>query len=216
MVAAETRCKIKEIKGEMKIADTYYVNVPYGETVNVRTEPSRQSPILFTLPRGTMVTRWGTFGATDGSGDQYYGINTEDGRSGCINSSFLTTSYVDPGDPWIGTYGSTVWKKSLHSGQYHAEVQNIQRDLRKVGYTTITNADGYYGTISSQELSAQLGFDRWWLLWERNQISALEPSWSDLIEQPDFNGTGVSQNNFEALPILLPISKPQRTFKHPK
>ena len=87
MVAAETRCKIKEIKGEMKIADTYYVNVPYGETVNVRTEPSRQSPILFTLPRGTMVTRWGTFGATDGSGDQYYGINTEDGRSGCINSS---------------------------------------------------------------------------------------------------------------------------------
>lgn len=126
MVAAETRCKIKEIKGEMKIADTYYVNVPYGETVNVRTEPSRQSPILFTLPRGTMVTRWGTFGATDGSGDQYYGINTEDGRSGCINSSFLTTSYVDPGDPWIGTYGSTVWKKSLHSGQYHAEVQNIQ------------------------------------------------------------------------------------------
>ena len=59
MVAAETRCKIKEIKGEMKIADTYYVNVPYGETVNVRTEPSRQSPILFTLPRGTMVTRWG-------------------------------------------------------------------------------------------------------------------------------------------------------------
>ncbi len=159
MVAAETRCKIKEIKGEMKIADTYYVNVPYGETVNVRTEPSRQSPILFTLPRSTMVTRWGTFGATDGSGDQYYGINTEDGRSGCINSSFLTTSYVDPGDPWIGTYGSTVWKKSLHSGQYHAEVQNIQRDLRKVGYTTITNADGYYGTITE---TAVKNFQRNW------------------------------------------------------
>lgn len=158
-MAAETRCKIKEIKGEMKIADTYYVNVPYGETVNVRTEPSRQSPILFTLPRGTMVTRWGTFGATDGSGDQYYGINTEDGRSGCINSSFLTTSYVDPGDPWIGTYGSTVWKKSLHSGQYHAEVQNIQRDLRKVGYTTITNADGYYGTITE---TAAKNFQRNW------------------------------------------------------
>ena len=36
MVAAETRCKIKEIKGEMKMADTYYVNVPYGETVRGR------------------------------------------------------------------------------------------------------------------------------------------------------------------------------------
>lgn len=158
-MAAETRCKIKEIKGEMKIADTYYVNVPYGETVNVRTEPSRQSPILFTLPRGTMVTRWGTFGATDGSGDQYYGINTEDGRSWLHQFQFPYDFVRRSWRSWIGTYGSTVWKKSLHSGQYHAEVQNIQRDLRKVGYTTITNADGYYGTITE---TAVKNFQRNW------------------------------------------------------
>lgn len=130
------------------MANIYYVIVPYGETVKVRDGASRQSPVLFTLPRGSQVTRWGTFAATDGSGDQYYGNNTEDGRSGFVNSGFLTTSYVDPGDPWIGRYGSTVWKKSLHSGEYHAEVQNIQRDLYKVGYTSITKADGYYGTIT--------------------------------------------------------------------
>lgn len=130
------------------MATIYYVNVPYGETVNVREGPSREESVLFTLPRGSQVTRWGTFGATDGSGNQYYGITAEDGRTGYVDSSFLTTSYIDPGEPWIGRYGSTVWKKSLHSGKYYAEVKNIQQDLRKVGYTSITNADGYYGTIT--------------------------------------------------------------------
>lgn len=130
------------------MANTYYVDVPYGQTVNVREEPSGSCGILFTLPRGTMVTRWGTFGATDGTGKQYYGINTVDNRSGFIESRFLSSSYVDAGDPWIGRYGSTTWKKSNHKDEYHKEVENIQRDLRTVGYTSITEADGYYGTIT--------------------------------------------------------------------
>lgn len=66
------------------MADVFYVNVPYGQTVNVRNEPSRQSPVLFTLPRGAQVTRWGTFGATDGSGKMYYGISRTGNALGCV------------------------------------------------------------------------------------------------------------------------------------
>lgn len=133
---------------------TMYVNVPVAETVNVREEPDRNSRVLFTLPRGAQVTTWGTFKSTDGRNEQYYGINDSKGRDGCIKSEFLSSTYVDPGQPWLVRYGSTVWKRTLHENSSYSAVATLQRDLRADGYTSITNADGYYGPITEAAVKA--------------------------------------------------------------
>lgn len=120
----------------------YWINVPAGQTVNVRSFAGYENSVLFTLPRGTRVIFVGSM-------DHWRHIRTEDGREGYVHYEYLSNIEIDPTpteDDWGSRYGTTVWKKSLHSNTFYQAVKNIQSDLRSVGYTSVGTPDGYYGT----------------------------------------------------------------------
>lgn len=116
---------------------TAYVNVPAGQTVNVRDWPDGN--ILFTLKRGTMVT-------IVAAADPTYDEVSISGKSGTyfIMRKFL--SQTKPVDEWIERYGSSTLQYSPNS--YSSYVKNLQKDLRSAGYTSISKADGYFGNIT--------------------------------------------------------------------
>ncbi len=114
-----------------------YVNVPAGETVNVRDWPNGN--VVFTLPRGTMVDM-------QAYADPTWSKVTVPGRTG---EYYIMTKFLSPNPPtaaWIERYGSETLRYAPNS--YNNYVVNLQRDLRSANYTSITNADGYFGTIT--------------------------------------------------------------------
>lgn len=120
-----------------------YVNVPAGETVNVRDWPDGN--VVFTLPRGTQVDvqayanpTWSKVVVPGYSGEYY------------IKSEFL--SPTPPAAAWIERYGSETLKYAPNS--YNKYVVNLQRDLHSAGYTSVTKADGYFGTITENAVKA--------------------------------------------------------------
>lgn len=129
-----------------------YVNVSDGTTVNLRDKADRyNSNVIERVPHATRVTSNFTLGS-------YTNVTAPSGNTGYIESTYLSTTQPSGGSssggsssgskPWESRYGTTVWKKANHSNKFYQEVQNLQKDLRKVGYTSITNADGYYGSIT--------------------------------------------------------------------
>lgn len=125
----------------------WYVNVPNGQTVNLRDSPDGHT--IRRLPRGTKVIHNGTLG-------RWKKVITLDNVHGYILDDFLTGEYVAPSvpNPWDSRYGTTVWKKKLHKDTFYQQVQNLQRDLYKAGYTSVKNADGYYGTTTERAVSS--------------------------------------------------------------
>lgn len=125
----------------------YYVNVPDKTTVNLRDRPDRyDSLVIARVPHGTAVIYNYTMSS--------FGNVTVDGYgTGYIDLGYLSVVKPEDGDSgggtgWVDRYGSTTWRKSSHGNTFYSAVVNLQKDLRKVGYTSITNADGYYGTIT--------------------------------------------------------------------
>lgn len=114
-----------------------YVDVPIGETVNVRDWPNGN--IVFTLPRGTMVDMqaWA---------DPTWSKVTVPGRTGdyYIMSEFL--SPTQPAPAWQVRYGTATLRYAPNV--VNSYVKNLQRDLYSAGYTSVTQADGRYGTIT--------------------------------------------------------------------
>lgn len=114
-----------------------YVNVPAGETVNVRDWPDGE--VVFTLPRGTMVDM-------QAYADPVWSKVVVPGRTGeyYIMSKFL--SPTPPTAAWLERYGTATLKYDPKN--YNSYVVNLQKDLHSAGYTSVTKADGYFGTIT--------------------------------------------------------------------
>jgi phosphoribosyl-AMP cyclohydrolase len=141
------------------MATYYYVSVPDQTTVHLRsTAESNTSNVIGEVPHGTKVTFLSTL-------SPYMRVNAPVLGVGYIHTNFLVSTPPAGGgsstSAWQSRYGTTVWKKSTHSGTFYTEVQNIQKDLRKVGYTSISNADGYYGSITE---TAVKNFQKNWSL----------------------------------------------------
>lgn len=113
---------------------TAYVNVKSGTTVNVRDWPGGN--VVFTLKRGTMVT-------IVAAADSEYDEVQVSGRSGTYFIMRKYLSKTKPIDEWIERYGEPTLKYNPKT--YNKYVANLQRDLRKAGYTSITKVDGYFG-----------------------------------------------------------------------
>lgn len=120
----------------------YYVDVPHGETINLRAEASGTARVVTRIKRGCIVRRFGTFG-------DYFGVDYTNKNgikySGFILIQYLTHDYIDQDPDWYYRYGTTAWKKNAHSKKFYQAVKNIQSDLKKLGYNSINKADGYYG-----------------------------------------------------------------------
>lgn len=136
-----------------KIIVRYYVNVPAGETVHLRSEAEKNSSNVITeLPRGCCaeldytLTPWKHVKVWDAMDDIY----------GYVQEDYLTRDYIKMADSesWIPRYSTPVWKKSSHSGKYYLPVKRIQTDLYSIGYTEVGTADGYYGANTDKAVRA--------------------------------------------------------------
>ncbi len=136
-----------------KIIVRYYVNVPAGETVHLRSEAEKNSSNVITeLPRGYCVeldytlTPWKHV-KVDDSMDTIYGY---------VHDDYLTNDRPTDVDSriWIPRYSTPTWKKSSHSGKYYLPVKRIQTDLYNIGYTEVGTADGYYGANTDKAVRA--------------------------------------------------------------
>ena len=115
-----------------------YVNVPAGQTLNIRDWPDGN--VVFTLKRGDMVDMqayadpvWSKIIVPGKGSTAYY-----------CKSEFLSPN--PPSPAWQDRYG--VPNLQYAPNTYNSYVVNLQKDLRAAGYTSITNADGYFGTIT--------------------------------------------------------------------
>ncbi len=128
----------------------YWVNVPVGQTVNVRADISKDSTIVAQLPRGTQVDCTATFGA-------WKQIIYEDYETirGFILDDFLSPDRIafSADVLWIPRYGTTIWKISKHQNKYNTAVKNIQTDLAGLGYS-VGKIDGYYGSKTVEGVKA--------------------------------------------------------------
>lgn len=129
----------------------YWVNVPVGQTVNVRADISKDSTIVAQLPRGTRVNCTATFG----SWKQIVHYDSYKEIKGFILDDFLSPEEIDSSVDvlWIPRYGTTIWKISKHQNKYYTAVKNIQTDLAGLGYS-VGKIDGYYGSKTVEGVKA--------------------------------------------------------------
>lgn len=123
------------------MATYYYVNVPDQTTVNLRD--SAGGNVIARVPHGTRCLFHLTL-------SDYKKVTPDGYPIGYIMTKYLSSTQPSGGgsSPWASRYGTTTWSRTTHGGTYYAEVANIQRDLYKIGYTSIKDADGRYGTIT--------------------------------------------------------------------
>lgn len=117
-----------------------YVDVPADEILNVRDIPERYGDVVCRLHRGDQVEILTTYqsGWTKIRVPGY-----EDQATYCM-SEFLVQYPPTPG--WQERYGTETLRYAPNT--FNNYVVNLQKDLRAAGYTSITNADGYFGTIT--------------------------------------------------------------------
>ena len=117
-----------------------YVNVPADEYLNIRDIPESYGDVVCRLHRGDrveIVTAYQS-GWTKIIVDGY-----EDQPTYCM-SEFLSQYPPTPG--WQERYGTETLRYDPNT--FNSYVVNLQRDLYSAGYTSVTNADGYFGTIT--------------------------------------------------------------------
>lgn len=123
-------------------ASEYWVDVPSGETVNMREDCSTSSAIKARLPRGTHLTHLLTV-------SDWKKVRTDSGVEGYIMSKFLSSVKIPleagTSSSWEKRYGTTTWSRSKHGTTVYAAVTNIQTDLKDAGYTEVGTIDGKYG-----------------------------------------------------------------------
>lgn len=120
------------------LADMYmYVKVAAGEYVRVRDWPDGNE--VLRLHRGDRVTFVSTYGP-DWDKIKVPGY-TQDLY---IMSKFLVEN--PPSPAWQDQYGVPSLKYAPNT--YNSYVVNLQKDLYSAGYTSVTKADGYFGSIT--------------------------------------------------------------------
>ncbi len=137
-----------------QIIRVWYVNVPAGQTVHLRSDPvSNSSNVITELPRNYPLV-------FDGSGNPFKYFIVDDGIDeikGWVHDDYTTTirqGSVASGEIWYPRYSTTAWKRSKHVKKYYKPVLRIQEDLYKLGYTVVGKADGYYGANTEKAAKA--------------------------------------------------------------
>ena len=117
-----------------------YVNVPAGEILYVRDIPEKSGNVVCKLQRGTKVEILTTYQ----SGWDKIKVSGYENQDTYCMSKFLSQN--PPTASWKERYGTETLKYAPNT--YSTYVVNLQKDLRSAGYTSITKADGYSGTVT--------------------------------------------------------------------
>mgnify|MGYP001520918221 CR=1 FL=1 len=121
---------------------TYWINVPSGQTVHLRSEAeTNTSNVITELPRGYPVTRVFSLDPF-----KYVSVwDCIDTIEGYVHQNYLTgvPSTCASDEMYIPRYSTPAWKRSSHSGKYYLPVKRIQSDLYDLGYTDVGTPDGW-------------------------------------------------------------------------
>ena len=132
---------------------TYWINVPSGQTVHLRSEAeTNTSNVITELPRGYPVTRVFSLDPF-----KYVSVwDCIDTIEGYVHQNYLTgvPSTCASDEMYIPRYSTPAWKRSSHSGKYYLPVKRIQSDLYDLGYTDVGTPDGYYGKNTETAVKA--------------------------------------------------------------
>ncbi len=137
-----------------QIIRVWYVNVPAGQTVHLRsTDKENASNVITELPNNYPLVY-------DGSGNPFMPFYVDDGIDqiwGYVHSNYVSPGWGGPvadNEIWYPRYSTTAWKRSKHVKKYYKPVLRIQEDLYKLGYTVVGKADGYYGANTEKAAKA--------------------------------------------------------------
>ena len=135
------------------MASTYYIGVTAGQTVHLRSSATTQSSNVITeLPRGYPVEFVSSL-------DPFKKVKVWDcidTISGYVHRDYLSLGQIACSDDelWIPRYSTPSWKRSSHSSKYYLPVEKIQQDLINLGYTQISEANGYYDSNTENAVKA--------------------------------------------------------------